>query len=246
MVAANRDEYLDRPSERPRLVQSGPRRVLAPRDIQAGGTWLGVNDARLFAALTNRPCSDPDPTLRSRGLLVREALRESSASAAVAALRTLPERAYNPFNLVVSDGIEAFAAVYEGKLRVTRLAPGPHVIGNTDPDNRRVPKVARLLVQAERIAEGHVDDALTALARVCRTHEGDGERGPLDDTCIHAGGYGTRSSTLLRLGSDPSRDEFRHAEGAPCESEYEDFTPFLAELDRRTGFGAGTSERKVV
>jgi uncharacterized protein with NRDE domain len=246
VIAANRDEYLDRPAEKPALSHSGSRRMLAPRDLRAGGTWLGVNDARLFAALTNRPCGDPDPTLRSRGLLVYEALAEASASAAVAALRALPERAYNPFNFFVSDGIEAFAAVYEGKLRVTRLAPGPHVIGNTDPDNRGVPKVARLLARAERIAAGDVDDALSALAQLCRSHEGDGERGPLDDTCIHAGGYGTRSSTLLRLGADPSRNEFRHAEGAPCESEYEDLTPFLIELDRRTGFDAGTSERKVV
>ena len=56
VLAANRDEYLDRAAEKPTLRRSGNRTVLAPRDLQAGGTWLGLNDAKLFAALTNRPC----------------------------------------------------------------------------------------------------------------------------------------------------------------------------------------------
>ncbi len=246
VLAANRDEYLDRAAERPTLRQSGDRTVLAPRDLQAGGTWLGLNDAGLFAALTNRPCKAPDASFRSRGLVVFEALAEASAPDVITALGTLPERAYNPFNFFVSDGDAAFAATYQGKLRVTRLAPGPHVIGNADPDDRSVPKIARLLARAERIAEGEADEALDALAEVCRAHEGDGERGPLDDTCIHAGGYGTRSSTLIRLGPDPSRNEFRHAEGAPCQTAYEDLTPFLSELDHRAGVDAGTPKRKAI
>jgi uncharacterized protein with NRDE domain len=246
VVAANRDEYLDRPAEKPALRQAGNRSVLAPRDLQAGGTWLGLNDAGLFAALTNRPCKEPDPLLRSRGLVVLEALCEASAPDVIAAFGTLPERAYNPFNFLVSDGNAAFAATYEGKLRVSRLEPGPHVIGNANPDDRSDPKIARLLARAERIAEGDVDDALGALAEVCRSHEGDGARGPLDDTCIHAGGYGTRSSTLVRLGPDASRNEFRHAEGAPCHTEYESLTPFLFELDRRAGVDAGTPKRKAI
>jgi uncharacterized protein with NRDE domain len=245
VLAANRDEFLDRPAEKPTLRQSGSRTVLAPRDLQAGGTWLGLNDAGLFAALTNRPCRFPDASLRSRGLVVFEALAEASAGDVLTALGTLPERAYNPFNFFASDGDTAFAATYEGKLRVTKLDPGPHVIGNADPNDRRVAKIARLLAQAERIAAGDVDDALDALAALCRSHEGDGPRGPLDDTCIHAGGYGTRSSTLVRIGPDASRNVFRHAEGAPCQTEYEDLTPFLSELDRRAGVDAGTPKRKA-
>jgi uncharacterized protein with NRDE domain len=245
VVAANRDEYLDRPAEKPALCQSGNRKVLAPRDLRAGGTWLGVNDAGLFAALTNRPCGTPDPSRRSRGLVVFEALAEASAADLLAAFETLPERAYNPFNFFASDGKEAFVATYEGELRVTRLAPGPHVVGNGDPDSRDIPKIARLLARAERIAEGDVDEALEALAELCRSHEEDEQLGPLGDTCVHAGGYGTRSSTLIRLGPDASRNEFRHAEGAPCQTEYEDLTPFLSELDLRAGIGAGTPKRKV-
>lgn len=246
VLAANRDEYLDRPAEKPALRRSGRRGVLAPRDLRAGGTWLGLNDAGVVAALTNRPCPSPDASLRSRGLVVLEVLGAGSAAEAIEALSGFPEGAYNPFNFFVSDGEEAFAATCQGRLRVTELEPGPHVIGNVDPDDRNAPKIARLLVRAERIAERGVDEALDGLAEVCRSHEGNGARGPLDDTCIHAGGYGTRSSTLIRLGPDASRNEFRHAEGAPCQTEYENLNPFLSELDLRAGIDAGTPMRKAI
>ncbi len=231
VLAANRDEYLDRPAEKPALRRVGQRGVLAPRDLQAGGTWLGLNDAGVVAALTNRPCRSPDASARSRGLVVLDALGAGSAVEAIEVLAGAPEGAYNPFNFFVSDAERAFAATCEGKLRVTELAPGPHVIGNVDPDDRNAPKIAGLLARAERIAKCGVDQALGELAELCRSHEGNGARGTLDDTCIHAGGYGTRSSTLIQLGPDASRNEFRHAEGAPCQTEYENLTPFLFELD---------------
>jgi uncharacterized protein with NRDE domain len=240
VIAANRDEYLDRPAEPPALRAWHGRTVLAPRDARAGGTWLGTNDVGLFAALTNRPNARPDATRRSRGLLVSDALAAASAAEAAARLGELPARAYNPFNLVVCDARDAFVVVYEEKPDVRRLGAGPHVIGNGDPDSRRLPKVARLLEQVEAIARGSADDALPALARVCAAHRGDAS--PLESTCIHAGAYGTRSSTLMRRGSQPGQDVFRFASGPPCRHAYQDFTPLLAQLDR-PGMRAGAAER---
>ena len=241
VIAANRDEYLDRPAEPPALRRAGPRAVLSPRDVRAGGTWLGLNDAGLFAALTNRPCPSPDATRRSRGLLVDDVLARGDAREAAALLTRIPAAAYNPFNLFVSDGRDAFVAVYEGAVRVATLEPGAHVIGNADPDDRRVPKIARLLAEAERVAAGSAVHALDALAARCRVH-GAGAS-PFEDTCIHAGGYGTRSSTLLRL--DAASPELRFADGPPCETRYDDLTPLLRELDRESGSFRDTAERTV-
>ena len=74
VIAANRDEYLARPTEgfAIRETETGP--VLAPRDGLAGGTWLGINRSGVFAAVTNRRTDTPDPTRRSRGLLVMDLL----------------------------------------------------------------------------------------------------------------------------------------------------------------------------
>jgi hypothetical protein len=53
---------------------------------------------------------------------------------------------------------------------------------------------------------------------------------PLENTCIHAGEYGTRSSSLLALGDEPGQDVLRHADGPPCTTPYRDLTPLLREL----------------
>lgn len=243
VIAANRDEFLDRPAEAPALRRFGARTVLAPRDIRAGGTWLGLNDARLFAGITNRPSQKPDPSRRSRGLIVADALRCATAEQAAELLARLPAAAYNPFNLFVADDRDAFVATYEETSRVTALGPGAHVIGNADPDALDVPKVARLMAVAERVAAGSVAWALDALAETCRTHDAGASK--LEDTCIHAGSYGTRSSTLLRRGPDPEADELRFADGPPCRQRYDDLTPLLRELDRRAGLSGELAQRTV-
>jgi len=141
--------------------------------------------------------------------------------------------AYNPFNVFVSDGMDAYAVVYEDKPAVVELSPGVHVFGNADPDTRDDPKVARLLRESEPLADGAAEDLLPGLAALCRSHAG-GENA-LERTCIHAGGYGTHSSTLLLRGAERRADLLRFADGPPCETEYTDCTPLLGELARSAG-----------
>jgi len=237
VVAANRDEYRERPAEGPALRDTAAGRVAAPRDLRAGGTWLGVNRHGTFAALTNRPSACVDPMRRSRGLLVLDALGTAKASEAAEWLNGLPAGAYNPFNLFVADANDAYVAVYEQAVRVDGLESGVHVIGNADPDAREVPKIDRLMRRAERAARAEPEAVLDELAAICRAH--DGSDGPLSDTCIHVGddasGYGTRSSTLLWLGEPGLRSEWRFADGPPCETVYEDRSRLLHEL----GLGPG-------
>jgi hypothetical protein len=242
LIAANRDEYLERPAEPPGLRRIGGRRVVAPRDLRAGGTWLGVNDRGVFVAVTNRPTPRPDPARRSRGLLVEELLGSASAREAADEASRVAPGAYNPFHLFVGDGEDAIAVVYDGEPRVAELGPGAHVVGNADPDDRRVPKIARLLGEAERVAVGRLEDAFDALAAACRVH-GAGEH-PRDDTCMHAGAFGTRSSALLRVGS--RTDALWWADGPPCRTPYQDLTPLLAGLGAdAAALRNGTATRTV-
>lgn len=231
VIAANRDETLERPATGPEIsVCPSGRRVAAPRDLRAGGSWLGVNDARVFVGLTNRPAASPDPNLASRGRVVLDALDAPSARAAADRIAVLPARSFNPFNLFVADAREAFVIAYDDVPRLERLAPGVHVVGNANPNDRAVPKIARLSSRAEEAA-GHSGDALLdALAEICRGHEHTGR--PREDACIHLDGYGTRSSMLLRMAEDASEDVWRWAEGAPCSTPYEDVTDLLHELGR--------------
>jgi uncharacterized protein with NRDE domain len=242
-VAANRDEYLARPAEGPDLRLGGRFPIAAPRDLQGGGTWLGLNTEGLFAAITNRPVAERDDTRRSRGLLVLDALEASSAREAAEQLVGLPADAYNPFNLLVADGEQALVVVYEGRPELRALEPGAHVIGNADPDDRSNAKVARLLDEVEQVAEQPDDQVVDALSALCRSHDGKGSA--LNDTCIHAGGYGTRSSTLLHL-STGSQAGWWFADGPPCRTSYEDVTPLLRELGRGGRSAAGDAKRSNV
>lgn len=242
-VAANRDEYLDRPADGPALREGRSGPVVSPLDRRAGGTWWGVNGVGLFVALTNRPSARLDPSRRSRGQLVVDLLAEASAHEAGERAAALDRDAYNPFNLFLADARDAFAVVYDGAAALRVLAPGVHVVGNADPDAREVPKIRRALERAERIAAGPSEAIRDGLAALCRTH-GDDPLDPKGDTCVHLGGYGTRSSTLLRLGE--AGDRLEHAAGAPCTSDYRDFTPLLAELGRMARIRPGeTATRKA-
>ncbi len=250
VIAANRDEYFDRPAEPPRVEwTSNGRRVAAPRDLRAGGTWLGVNDAGVFVGLTNRPTSSPDPARRSRGHLVADALRASSAGEVAAQFSALSPGLFNPFNVLVADASEAHTIVYDERPRVRPLSPGVHVIGNADPDDRRVPKIARLLDEAHAAAVE--PDVLAALGDLCRGHRsnpsqiGD-SRGSLDDTCIHLRGYGTRSSTLLRLADSPDESEWRWADGPPCSTSYTNITDLLRNLGRGAHGDGEASEARAM
>ncbi len=238
-IAANRDEWLNRPSAGFAVRRDGDRVILSPSDLQAGGTWLGLNDAGVFVGLTNRPGAI-DTARRSRGLLVQETLRADSAAAAADRLAALPDHFYNGFNLFVADRADAFVAVYEDRVSVETCAPGVHVVGNADPNDREHPKVRRNLEAAEAVASMDPAEWLERLGSVCRTHVGEP---PYGATCVHADGYGTRSSTLLRLTADGG-GELRHASGAPCETEYKNLSAFLGAL--RIGADEATAARPAI
>jgi uncharacterized protein with NRDE domain len=231
IVAANRDEYYDRPAEGPAIRDLDGKQVLAPIDLRAGGTWLGLNGDSVFAAVTNLRDDSPDPRRRSRGWIVMDALREASAARAADMLKALPEEAYNPFQCLVADGERAFQLVYREEPRLRELDPGIHVIGNVDPAEEPAPKVERIRARVAGIEDLETERALTELARVCAEHETGG--GSVADTCVHmADRYGTRSSLLLAIGSRPEAGRLLVADGAPCETKYQDQTDLLIRLQR--------------
>ncbi len=113
-VAANRDEAVDRPSSPP-SVREGDPRVVAPRDEEAGGTWIGYNEHDVLVAVTNRWVEgDGD---RSRGLLVDDALASPSARDAIAGVEAeLDARRYAPFHLLAVDGDDCILVEHGGTL----------------------------------------------------------------------------------------------------------------------------------
>lgn len=258
VVAANRDEFFDRPSEGPAVRSGQEIPLLAPRDIRAGGTWLGLNKKGVFSALTNLRDPNPDPLRKSRGRVVTDCLRRASAAEAVSDLMKIKPGVHNPFNAFIADRENAYLVVYRETPALVELEPGVHVVGNTDPRDldlgKGVPsKIDRARSEARRIAGLRPGEVVEALGDLCRSHAE--EEASLDDLCVHMGdSYGTRSSILLELTESfltpgnrqkgetrtstcqagpegyegPGR--FLYAAGAPCKTPFEDFSPLLEEL----------------
>ena len=119
VVIANRDEYQVRPSAPLARWDNG---ILAGRDLQAGGTWLGVTSRR-FALVTNRRAEGyPRLGMASRGDLVTAALLGEDAG---------DTAAMNPFNLFeCSAGHAAFLTTNDPAFEQRGLAPGIHSVSN--------------------------------------------------------------------------------------------------------------------
>ena len=119
LIGANRDEMIDRASKPPGRHWPDRPELVAGRDLLAGGSWLGINDWGVVAAVLNRHGSlGPAPDRRSRGELVLEALDHADAVAAAEALSHLDPDAYRSFNLIIADESRGFWLRHAGGPRV--------------------------------------------------------------------------------------------------------------------------------
>ena len=210
VVAANRDEFHDRPAAAADYWQDEPD-VLAGRDLRAGGTWLGVNRRGHFAAVTNyrEPGAEVRPDAPSRGDLVSRFRRtEDSTAAYVAALRHEASQ-YGGFSLFVYDG-ESLAFLSNRGPGPRFLAPGVYGLSNHLLDTPW-PKVAR---GKERlaVARGTGDELAAELFSILsdrsearedelpRTGLSVDEETMLSPLFIVNPAYGTRSSTVVLAG----------------------------------------------
>jgi uncharacterized protein with NRDE domain len=226
LLAANRDELGTRPSRPPGRHWEDRPHVRAGLDLEAGGTWLGVNDDGVVAAVLNRRGTlGPEPGKRSRGELVLEALDHAEAYHAADALRALEPKAYRPFNLIVADAVDAFWLRHAGNgaIEVRAVPEGLHMIAAGELDDPTSPRIARFLPQFRFVPtpDPAAGDWSAWEALLAERASPTGE--PRDAMCIVTGGpYGTVSSTLLalpRFAHEPV--VWRHAEGRPGEAAFE-------------------------
>ncbi|MGC4115321.1 MAG: NRDE family protein [Myxococcales bacterium] len=226
VVAANRDEMLARASAPPALVQGEPR-ALMPKDLVAGGSWLGLNERGLFVGITNRAGQPPDKSRKSRGALVVEALKAPDAATLHERLAGLDAHRYNPFHLLYSDGAKAFVTWCDGaKVRQQTLEMGLHVITERSmggDDRGRTERLRRLF--EEKLARKPPE--LEPFKALLTLHGPEGD--PLGGSCVHADvmGYGTRSG-FVYLGGNTPRAWWM--EGHPCEAKAHDLRGMVEEL----------------
>jgi hypothetical protein len=223
LIAANRDERIDRPWDPPGRHWPG-QDVIGGRDREAGGTWMAVNGAGVMAAVLNRPGSlGPAPGKQSRGELPLLALEAGSAAAAAERVAALDAGFWRPFHMVIADSAGAWfiAGLGEGRAEATPLAPGVSVVTAHPPNDVTSPRIARHLPRFAAAAAPAPPDwgAWTGLLGDSAGHRDEALNvAPL-------GGFGTVSGTLLGLGRAGARD-WRFAPGPPDRTE---FTPVICD-----------------
>lgn len=252
VVAANRDERLDRPARAMTVLQPAGPRILGGRDERAGGTWLAVNEHGVTAALTNRPApGGPDPAKRSRGALPLALARHRHAASAVAELvRSVDPEQFNPAWLLVGDRRSLHFVELAGPdgIATRPLEPGLHILENR-PVDEPSPKVTHVrtlvgdvasvrgpaLVDRLRRALGdhHVPAGVTASIPAGPDRAApDGsvperpalERDPrAEAACVHLEEFGTRCATVVQVPArEGERPQVAVAEGPPCTTPFVD------------------------
>ena len=225
LVAANRDEFLDRPTADPQVLIVDPW-AFGGQDLSAGGTWFGVNGAGMVVGLLNRRRpSGPDPGLASRGLLALTMLQQPGVAAACRALEGIEGSAYNAFNLLVADRHGAIVATNrEGAIQITRLEPGIHLLTNLELNDPTCPRIAKSWQRFRSLDLAAASDPATlvpCLQTILADHSTalDPRADVIDTLCVHLPGYGTRSSSIVAAGATGSL-RFWHAAGPPCRTAY--------------------------
>ncbi len=206
VVAANRDEYYRRPSATARFWEDHPH-ILAGRDLEGFGTWMGVTRDSRFAAVTNfRDPDDPRGNgARSRGELVSGFLEGSDSAPDYMAGVARERDAYRGFNLLAGDGRELWYYSNCGDLP-RRLAPGVYGLSNhlLDTDWPKV-RTGRSGLRTVLHPAPATDSlfALLASAEPALDHElpetgvGLDRERMLSSARIVSDSYGTRCSTVL-------------------------------------------------
>ncbi|MFT4126130.1 MAG: NRDE family protein [Gordonia sp. (in: high G+C Gram-positive bacteria)] len=214
IVAANRDEFHRRPTAGIHVWEDAP--IVGGRDLEAGGTWLGVAaHAPRMAAVTNVRDGVAEPAVgkRSRGRLPTVFLSGTQPAAAAAADLVAQAGEYAPVNLLVDDGSQTWWATNHPTPQRRQVSDGVHGLSNGQLDEPW-PKLTRgtaalaALLDAEPgalLAMLHDTDRAQPSALPQTGVTAEMEEG-LSAMFVDLGDYGTRASTILRLRPDGSGD----------------------------------------
>ncbi|MBI9074182.1 MAG: NRDE family protein [Desulfatibacillum sp.] len=215
ILAANRDEFFNRPTASMAFWEDSPY-ILAGRDLQGGGTWMGITLDGRFAALTNvRDIARIRPEAPSRGLLVSDYLNGDTGPAHYLKEIQSVAKKFNPFNLLVGsmDSLHCLTGV-DGQAR--RLNDGVFGLSNWGLDTPwpKVKKGKAVLTQIiEQAASRDQVDREALFAMLADSDPAPDNLLPdtgvgmewervLGSIFVKSPGYGTRCSTVLTFSSE--------------------------------------------
>ena len=214
IVGANRDEWHDRPSAPAAWWNDHPQ-ILAGRDLNAGGSWMGVTRHGRFAAVTNfRDPTDKRLSARSRGELVSNFLSGDATPEIFLSVTKRRSHEYNGFNLIVGD-TSSLAYFNSRRREIEVLSQGVYALSNHTL-NEPWPKVTTAKSALEDVLRAEMSEKARQMA-ICAflSDETIAQDAVLPDTgvgiewerrlssaLIVSPKYGTRASTILSVANN--------------------------------------------
>ncbi len=208
LVAANRDEHYSRPAAAAGFWDDHPD-IYGGRDLEKGGTWMGIHTRGRFAAITNYREGRPGAAApRSRGELVSAYLAGDAAAADFFSKAAQSARDYNPFSMLAGD-LDHLVFYSNRGNGITPVTPGIHGLSNHLLDTPW-PKVTAGCAAVEATRDLEDADAISAALFAMLAGRGIAMDALLPDTgidrqrerelsppFISGEHYGTRTSTVL-------------------------------------------------
>lgn len=215
-MRCNRDERRDRTYALPPILHTQPhRRAILPTDPAGPGSWIGVNDAGIAAALLNRTLDSAEPidseVQHSRGLIVPKLLDCASLAEAIAVASRLNLREFNPFRIVVVQGAAAAVATSDGagmSVESTTLSR-PMMLTSSSLGDALVERPRRTLF--DRMFSGEQPTWLPAQGRF---HRHQWTRRREISVRMERGDALTVSHTVVRVNSNAIELRYRARDGA--------------------------------
>ncbi len=211
-----RDERTTRaPGIPPTVVRRGALRAIAPRDPDAGGTWVGVNELGLTFGLAN--LYPPEgvtegslmPGLVTRGRIIDDLLGATTSGEAHALLRAMDPTVFAPFTLaVLQPGHPPALHRWDGSRLEVRTVTSPGLLLTSSGAGRRVEEIRR--AEYARLAPGELPRA-EDLEALHRSHLE--SLGP-DSFCMHREEAETASLTRIEVGTKVVT--MTYTPGPPC------------------------------
>jgi uncharacterized protein with NRDE domain len=215
IVAGNRDEFYNRKTEAANYWIDYPQ-ILGGRDLEAGGTWLGMTKSGKISMLTNyRDLSNINPAAPSRGQLVSDYLKFDVTAESYMNEIEKNGKAYNGFNLILGgpEKLWYYSNYREG---VTKLTPGlyglsNHLLESPWPKVLRgkqeiAPALRQQIVDPEQLFEILYDDHLADDDKLPNTGLPLERERALSSMFIKTPNYGSRCSTVVLV--DRSNEVF--------------------------------------
>lgn len=223
IIAANRDEFHRRPTTESHFWGNSPN-LLAGKDEQAGGTWMGVTRNGRVAALTN--IRDPDKqndNAATRGRLVTEFLKQNISEREYTNILETDAADFNGYNLLYGTLSPLNLSVFNNHtLRHQSLTAGYYGLSNASLDNPW-PKIRRGKQALADYCESHNQIDTRILFRLLGDHtQANDDELPetgvpfawekqLSSIFIRGETYGTRSSTILTVNNNNHVEWIEHS-----------------------------------